>query len=47
MKEYIKPEMKVEEFDIEDVIATSEFNPETKMYNADEGIKDENDLLTN
>ena len=45
MKEYIKPEMEVEEFDIQDVIATSD--PETKIYNADEGIKDENDLLTN
>jgi len=49
MKEYIRPRMEVEQFDVEDII-TSSSDPETVMNGNDEGMpssRETNPLLTN
>lgn len=48
MKEYIRPRMEVEQFDVEDIITSSD--PETVMNGNDEGMSssgETNPLLTN
>lgn len=48
MKEYIRPRMEVEQFDVEDIITSSD--PETVMNGNDEGMpgsEETNPLLTN
>ena len=42
MKEYIRPRMEVEQFDVEDIITSS--NPETVMNGNDEFVFEEYNL---